>query len=214
MNPQSESAGASVAHQLEGADVKLGQRLAAHRKSAVVKAVAKAAKLGDQEPLYAFSALLAITGLVSRRPRLVEAGFRMGVAVAAADLAKSGLKRRVRRTRPHVLLDEARYERSAVGSEEKPEQSFPSGHVAAAVAAASALRHVYPGSLRYSAPLCGLLGWSRMSKGDHWPADVAAGAGIGLAADAATSWVWRRTGLGKHGLRTLMGGMRNLVSRR
>jgi membrane-associated phospholipid phosphatase len=200
MNPQPAEAPGSVAQQLEGADLRLGKRLAAQRDGALVKAVSKAGKLGDQEPLYALSALLAVAGLLSRRPRLVEAGFRMGMAVGAADLAKSGVKRLVKRTRPYVLLDQARYERSAGGSEEKPEQSFPSGHMAAAVGAISALRRVYPGSLRYGAPLCALLGWSRMAKGAHWPSDVAAGAGIGLAAEGATAWIWRRTApVGKRG---------------
>ena len=192
MNPQSNPAQASVAHQLEGADLRLGRRLAAHRNQAFVKAVAKAGKLGDQEPLYALSGLLAVAGLVLRRPGLIEAGLRMGMAVGASDVAKSGVKRLVKRTRPHVMLDEARYERAAGGSEEKPAQSFPSGHMAAAVAAALALRRVYPGSLRYSAPLCALLGWSRMAKGAHWPSDVAAGTGIGVAAEAATAWAARQ----------------------
>jgi membrane-associated phospholipid phosphatase len=193
MDPRSEPDRPSGASPLEGADLRLGQRLAAARNVPFVKAVATAGKLGDQEPLYALSALLVVAGAVSRRPRLAEAGVRMGLAVAAADAAKSVLKRVVKRTRPHVLLDEARYERSARGSREKPEQSFPSGHMAGAAAAASALRRVYPGSLRYSASLCVLLGWSRMAKGAHWPSDVAAGAGIGVAAEAASAWIWRRT---------------------
>jgi membrane-associated phospholipid phosphatase len=182
-----------VADQLESADLRLGRRLAAHRDRPLVKAVAKVGKLSDQEPLYVLSGLLAVTGLVLRRPRLTQAGLTMGLAVAGADLAKSCLKSLVTRTRPHVLLDEARYERNTGGSKAKPEQSFPSGHMAGAVAAASALWRIYPGSLRYSAPLCGLVGWSRMSKGAHWPSDVAAGAGIGLASGAATAWLWRRT---------------------
>ncbi|HEY0438020.1 MAG TPA: phosphatase PAP2 family protein [Phenylobacterium sp.] len=177
---------------IEQADVALGRRLAEGRDRPLVRAVARVGKLSDQEPLYGLAAAVACAGLLTRRPRLAQAGLRMGLAVGAADLAKSALKRQVRRTRPHVLMDEARYERAAEPSSEKPEQSFPSGHMAGAVAAAAALGRCYPASLRYSLPLCAVAGWSRIAKAAHWPLDVAAGAVIGLCAERTTAALFRR----------------------
>src|SRR5205809_494199 len=74
-------------------------------------------------------------------------------AVEAADAGKRLAKRRVRRTRPHVLLDGGRYASDAGGSGRKPEQSFPSGHVAGSLAAARAVSRHYPraGALAYAA---------------------------------------------------------------
>ena len=177
---------------LEQADVALGRRMAEGRDRPLVRFVAYAGKLSDQEPLYALAAGLTCLGLLTRQRRLAEAGLRIGLAVGAADLAKSVLKRRGRRTRPHILMDEARYERSAEPSTEKPDQSFPSGHMAGAVAAAVALGRQYPTSLLYSLPLCGIVGWSRIAKAAHWPLDVAGGAVIGLGAECVTAVLFRR----------------------
>jgi membrane-associated phospholipid phosphatase len=171
----------------EQKDVRLGRRIAAHRDEPATQAVAAAGKLGDQEPLYLLAAGLGGLGLILRRPRLVEAGVRMGLAVAAADLAKSLIKKTVTRTRPHVLMDEGRYESHLGGSDEKPEQSFPSGHMAGSVAAALAARRVYPQTTPYTLAACAVLGWGRVGKGAHWPSDVAAGAVVGLVCEAATA---------------------------
>ncbi len=127
-----------------------------------------------------------MVGLLARRPRLAIAGLRAGLAVAAADLAKSAIKHRVTRTRPHVLIDDGRYERTAGGDGEKPDQSFPSGHMAGTCAAAAALAHSFPRTAPYGAALALALGVSRVSKAAHWPLDVAAGAVIGLLAEFAT----------------------------
>jgi len=177
---------------LERADVEIGRKLAAGRDRPVVKAVAKAGKLGDQEPLYGLAVVMLAAGLLTRRPTLARAGLRMGLAVGAADLMKSGLKRVVKRTRPHVLMDEGRYESELGGADEKPEQSFPSGHMAGSMAAAASVRRLYPRSAPYAYGACALLGWSRISKGAHWPSDVAVGALTGLAAEAVTAAVAAR----------------------
>jgi membrane-associated phospholipid phosphatase len=175
---------AAAPEALERADVAVGRKLAKRRNHPAVRAAGKIAKLSDQEPLYALGGALVAVGLVARKPRLASAGLRIALAVGLADLMKSALKGQVQRTRPHVTLEEHRYERDIGGSEDKEEQSFPSGHVAGAVAAAGALRRSYPRSILLGLPACGFVGWSRMAKGAHWPSDVAAGAVVGLVADA------------------------------
>ncbi len=115
---------------VEKADVEVGKKMASHRDDPLVKAAGYAGKLGDQAPLYALSAGLLIVGLASRDRRLTGSGISMMAALGVADLSKRLTKRLVSRTRPHVLLDDGCYESDAGGSDEKPEQSFPSGHMA------------------------------------------------------------------------------------
>jgi membrane-associated phospholipid phosphatase len=177
---------------LERADLALGRKLASRRRRRSVRALAKVGKLADQEPLYGLGAALLVAGLVKRQPRLAEAGLRIVLSVGAADLMKSGVKRLVRRTRPNVMLDEDRYHRGLGGSSEKPEQSFPSGHMAGATATAAALHRAFPKTVRYSLPACGLVAWSRLTKGAHWPSDVAAGAAVGLVGEAVVDLALRR----------------------
>ncbi len=189
--------GATNFGSLEKADVDLGKELASHRNKPAVKMAAKAGKISDQEPLYAIAAAITLCGLVARDRRLASTGVTLFAAVGAADASKSLTKGLVKRTRPHVLLDERRYEIAAGGSEEKPEQSFPSGHMAGSVAFARALSRTYP----TAGALCAIaslgFGWSRIAKGAHWPLDVVAGAAIGLLSEAISSSI-----LGAVGART------------
>ena len=111
----------------------------------------------------------------------------MLAAVAAADAGKSLTKRLVKRTRPHVLLEQGRYEAEAGGSERKPEQSFPSGHVAGSVAASRAVTRIFPELRPWPEVAATALAVTRVLKGAHWPLDLMAGAAIGVVAEAATS---------------------------
>ena len=169
---------------VEKADVAAGVKLARWRDSRWVKAAAKAGDLGDQEPLYAISGALLLFGLLRRDRRLAEAGARMLAAVAAADFAKSMIKRSVTRTRPHVLMDEGEYDLEAGGEDEKPRQSFPSGHAAGGTAAARALARVYPQAGAAAGVGAAAMGVTRIAKGAHYPLDVLAGAAVGLLCEA------------------------------
>jgi membrane-associated phospholipid phosphatase len=200
----------TAAEALEKADVALGSRLASEREKPAIRVAGKAGKIGDQEPLYALGALLLVCGVVTRRERWAKLGVTLLAGVAVADAGKTLTKRLVKRTRPHVLLDEGRYRTGKDGSEDKDEQSFPSGHVAGSVAAARAVTRIFPEATPWPALAAAAIGVTRVLKGSHWPLDVAAGAFIGLAAEAVTSFflelIW-----GKKPLRSLR---RRLISRR
>ena len=183
------------ASEAEKADIELGARLASHRDHPVVKAAGEAGKIGDQAPLYALSAAVLIAGLATRNRRLAGSGVSMLAGLAAADVSKRLTKRLVRRTRPHVLLDDGRYQTDAGGTDRKPEQSFPSGHTAGSAAVARALSRNFPKTGAAAGVAAVGIGVSRIAKGAHWPLDVLAGAVLGLAAEALAAMLlesgWR-----------------------
>ena len=172
---------------LEDAEVRgLSGKLARTKELPVTKWLGKLAKLGAQEPLYAASVILAVTGLVLQDRRLVHAGVRVGAAVAASDVLKSVTKKLVKRSRPKSVAAGHDYRREGGGSDEKAEQSFPSGHVAATFAASRALRRVYPRSGPVGLGVSVVLGGSRVASAEHWPSDVLAGAVTGYVAEKAS----------------------------
>src|SRR5205814_8016803 len=103
---------------VEKADLDLGKKIARHRHDPLVQAAGNAGKIGDQVPLYALSAGLLVVGVESRERPLTGSGVRMLAALCAADLSKRLMKHMVSRSRPHVLLDNGRYETKAGASHE------------------------------------------------------------------------------------------------
>jgi membrane-associated phospholipid phosphatase len=184
-----------LAEKAEAADVAVGERLTIPKDEPLAKGADKVGKLGDQGPLYAVATVLILGGWASRDRRLAGAGVAMLGAVAAADGGKTLAKHSVSRTRPHVLLEGHNYKAKAGGSEEKSEQSFPSGHVAGCVAAARAIHRAYPEAGHGLTIATLIIAAARLVKGAHWPLDVAAGAVIGWAAEAVTNRLLRALGM-------------------
>ena len=166
-------------------------RLAAFRDHPLVAAAEPLSKMADQPPMLALSAAVLACGLVAGRRRPAELGLRMLASVALATAFKTVVKKTVTRTRPHVVLDEGRYAAEAGGSDDKGEQSFPSGHTADAVAAARAVARLYPGLALPAYGLAGAVAAIQPARAKHFPSDVAAAALVAVAAELAVDRVAR-----------------------
>jgi undecaprenyl-diphosphatase len=139
-------------------------------------------ELADQPQLYAVSAATVAIGLVRQDSRMMRAGLRMLVAEWLATKAKSFVKHRVDRTRPHVPVDGGRYRMERGSSRDKDLNSFPSGHTAGAVAVARAYASEYPEHAVQATLLATLAGAIQIPRCMHFATDIGAGAAIGLVA--------------------------------
>lgn len=108
----------------------------------------------------------------------------LALTIAAADQTSAKLlKPLVQRPRPSVTLEDSRPLFGARGS-----YSFPSVHATNSFAAALVLDAVFPGRRVAFLAAAGLVSYSRVYVGDHWPSDVIAGALLG----ALIGWLGRR----------------------
>lgn len=125
---------------------------------------------------FATAAGLALFGGSPGRRAASRGLLALGAASALANLVAKPL---TVRSRPQRL------ERKELLGRQVPmpgSSSFPSGHTASAFAFATAAGHMSPG---LSAPLraaATLVGYSRVHTGVHFPADVLAGAFLGVSA--------------------------------
>ncbi len=131
--------------------------------------------LGDT-PVWVFVGLtLAAAGTAETKLLALRLGASAGLAAVLAQV----VKRLSRRRRPNAGI---------VGFEalvQNPDAfSFPSGHTAAAVAAAIAWAGEGTGLGALAAGFAGLVGCSRVALGAHYPLDVMAGAVLGLCCGA------------------------------
>ncbi|MDI9341260.1 MAG: phosphatase PAP2 family protein [Sediminibacterium sp.] len=109
--------------------------------------------------------------------------FKSLITIGSANIITLGLKYAVNRPRPYVT-----YPNDIIKRSEQGPYSFPSGHTAAAFSTATALSlsakkwWVTVPAYTYA----GLIGYSRMRLGAHYPGDVLAGILIGITSGILT----------------------------
>jgi membrane-associated phospholipid phosphatase len=178
-----------TASDAEDTDVAIAAHLASRRDHPVVRSLGTMSEVGDQPPLLVLSGAVLAFGVLAGNRRATQAGIRMVGSLVLATWIKTGLKRLVARTRPNVLLQEGRYEVEACGPDEGPWHSFPSGHTAGSVAVSRAAARIYPEARTAAYTAAAAIALVQIPRGAHYPADVAAGAIVGLVAEAAVDRV-------------------------
>ena len=181
--------GASAA---EEADISAAAHLAGRKDHPLVQALGVLSEVGDQPPLVALCGAVLVYGVLAGDRRAARTGTRMLGSLVLATWVKGGLKRFVARTRPNVLLDKGRYEVEPLGPDEGPWHSFPSGHTAGSVAVARAVGRVYPEARWAAYAGAAAVALVQVPRGAHYPMDVAAGAVVGLGAEAAVNGLEHR----------------------
>jgi membrane-associated phospholipid phosphatase len=163
-------------------DLALYRAVAKTRTPALSAVFARLSRAADYSRLsIAFALGLALAGGLEGRRGAARGMASVAVTAAIVNLA---FKPAMRRRRP----DRTRLVAAARGRVRMPaSHSFPSGHSAAAFAfATGASREVsWAGPPLYA--LAGLVGYSRIHTGVHYPLDVVAGALFGMVAAELTS---------------------------
>jgi len=169
---------------VEEADVAVAAHLASEKDHPVMRLVGALSEVGDQPQLTLVSGALLTYGAVTGDRRAALAGMRMLGSLAISFGLKTALKHLVARTRPNLLLDQGRYEVEPFGQGGGERHSFPSGHTAGSVAVACAFAGVYPEARMVAYSAAAAVALVQIPRGAHYPLDVAAGALVGVAAEA------------------------------
>jgi membrane-associated phospholipid phosphatase len=170
-------------------------RLARQYKDTLpVKALEHVADLGDQPPMRILCGAVIGIGLLSGNRHLARTGVAMLAAHTLATFVKDEVKERVDRTRPRSAAKPGKDSKPRPGDKTaKEETSFPSGHSAGAAAVARAFARGYPEHAGKAYAAAGFLALAQIPRCAHYPTDVGAGLAIGVAAEAVTEAVLKRS---------------------
>ncbi len=159
--------------QLDDLDVATFTAIARTRSPLVDATMPPLTRAADRSKLWiAIAGLLALSG----RPRARRAAARGLAAIGITSLIANQVSKRVHR-RPRPSLTQVPVQRLA--HRIPTSTSFPSGHSASAVAFAAAASAEVPALTVPLRALAGLVGFSRVATGAHYPTDVAAGFALG-----------------------------------
>lgn len=158
-------------------DASIYSRIAATEAPRLDAAMLGLSRAADHGKLwFGTAAVLAIVGGRSGRLAALDGVRALAVASASANLIGKPLTGRVRPIPVDLGVGDGRRGRMPRSS------SFPSGHTASAFAFATAAGGTIPQLRPELLALAGLVGYSRVHTGVHFPADVIAGAAIGVVA--------------------------------
>ncbi|MGH8241075.1 MAG: phosphatase PAP2 family protein [Steroidobacteraceae bacterium] len=133
--------------------------------------------LRDAAPAIALTVGTLAVGALRHDGYTTHTGFDMVEAVGLGTLSSLAIKMAAGRVRPDATPDRAQWGRGG--------DSFPSGHVTAAFAAAEVFAQSRPEhewgwrALAYS--LAAATAYGRMQSNMHWSSDIVAGAALGIA---------------------------------
>lgn len=167
----------------EKADIAVAHAASPLRDTIAVRALGKASEIADQPPLITLCAATFAAGLILCDGRLARAGGRMLAAELLATKLKNMIKRRIDRTRPHVIANGGRYQAKMGHDHASAMTSFPSGHMAGATTVARAFAREYPEHAAEAYGTAAAIGAIQIPRSKHYPTDIGAGAVVGLIAE-------------------------------
>ena len=171
-------------------DERSKRRFEPYRDSPAMVPVDLFSKLGDQPELRLIAGALMVGGIIAGSDRMVRAAARMIIAHEAATALKDVVKFNVDRTRPRSAGGRREVKVRAGKHRSKEKTSFPSGHTAGAIATASAFAREYPEYRAAALAGSALVAAAQVPRSAHYPTDIAAGAMVGLAAEALVDMAW------------------------
>ena len=149
-------------------------------------------RFGDAKVYGAVSLGVLGAGIGGGDREVRRAGGRLVASYLVTAAAVTVIKKLVGRSRPDAKRGAWSFEPFR-----NRQESFPSGHTALAFGLASSMADDI-GSTWASIGLYAMAAgtaWSRLNDGRHWPSDVLAGAGLGLATAKVVSGRWRLFGV-------------------
>jgi membrane-associated phospholipid phosphatase len=160
----------------ERVDVAIYAAIARTPTPALDGAMSRLSRAADYSRLsLASAALLALSGGPTGRRAASTGLASLAVAAAVVNVVAKPLGRRRRPNRRARDMPRARHVRMPRS------RSFPSGHSATAFAFATGVGHVMPAAAVPLHALAGLVAYSRVHTGVHYPGDVLVGAMVGTA---------------------------------
>ncbi|WP_282838115.1 phosphatase PAP2 family protein [Microbacterium flavum] len=165
----------SVRRQVDALDISVFDAVA-HTQSPLLDAtMPPLTRAADRSMLWiGVAGLLALTG----RPRARRGAVRGLASIAVTSLIANQVSKRLHR-RPRPSITQVPQQRLA--HRIPTSTSFPSGHSASAMAFAAGVSAEWPILSVPLRTLAGLVGFSRVATGAHYPSDVVAGFALGEA---------------------------------